>query len=35
MVFRSEDLVRQAQNLGPPEGPSHCKSRTTKALAPV
>jgi hypothetical protein len=35
MVFRSEDLVRQAENLGPPEAPSRCKSQTTKASAPV
>jgi hypothetical protein len=35
MVFRLEDSVRQAQNLGPPEAPIRCKSRTTKASAPV
>ena len=31
MMFRLEDSVRQAQNLGPPEAPSRYKSRTTKA----
>jgi hypothetical protein len=35
MVFRLEDSVRQTQNLGLPEAPSRCKSRTTKALALV
>lgn len=35
MVFRLEDSVRQAQNLGPPEAPSRYKSRTTKALVLV
>jgi len=35
MVFRLEDSVRQAQNLRPPEAPSHCKSWTTKASALV
>jgi hypothetical protein len=35
MVFRLEDSVRQEQNLGPPEAPSRCKSRTTKASAPA
>jgi len=35
MVFRLEDSVCQAQNLGPPEAPSRCKSRTTKASALV
>jgi hypothetical protein len=35
MVFRLEDSERQAQNLGPPEAPSRCKSRTTKASALV
>jgi hypothetical protein len=35
MVFRLEDSVRQAQNLGPPEAPSRYKSRTTKASALV
>jgi hypothetical protein len=35
MVFRLEDSVRQAQNLGPAEAPSRYKSRTTKASALV
>jgi hypothetical protein len=35
MVFILEDSVHQAQNLGPPESPSRCKSGTTKALALV
>jgi hypothetical protein len=35
MVFRLEDSVRQAQNLGPPEAPSRYKSQTTKASARV
>jgi hypothetical protein len=35
MVFRLEDSIRQAQNLGPAEAPSRYKSRTTKASALV
>jgi hypothetical protein len=35
MVFRLEDSVRQAQNLGPAKAPNRYKSRTTKASVPV